>query len=58
MNQGKPAASGWKGYTEFDAEDTDKAREQVNDKLAAMKKQFSSEISNLGMSEEQMLEIA
>ena len=58
MNQGKPAASGWKGYTEFDTEDTDKAREQVNDKLAAMKKQFSSEISNLGMSEEQMLEIA
>lgn len=58
MGQGKPAASGWQGYTKFDSEDTDKAREQVNDKLAAMKKQFSSEISNLGMSEEEMLEIA
>ena len=56
--QGKPAAAGWKGYTEFDTEDTDKAREQVNDKLAAMKKQFASEISSLGMNEEQMMEVA
>lgn len=47
--QGKPAAAEWKGYTEFDAEDTDKAREQVNDKLEAMKKQFANQIKDLGV---------
>lgn len=58
QRQDKPAASVWDGFTEFDTEDPDKAREQVNDKLAAMKKRFSSEINNLGMNEEQMMEIA
>ena len=58
MRQGKPAASVWDGFTEFDTEDPDKAREQVNDKLAAMKKQFAGEINGLGMNEEEMMEIA
>ena len=58
MRQGKPAASVWDGFTEFDTDDPDKAREQVNDKLAAMRKQYAGEISGLGMNEEEMMEVA
>lgn len=50
--QGGTTASTWKGYTAFDTEDADKARDQVNDKLAAMKKQFASELESLGIKEE------
>ncbi len=52
MKAGMPAVAEYDGYTAFDAEDTDKAREQVNDKLAAMKKQFASQLKDLGIEEE------
>ncbi len=52
MKEGMPAVAEYDGYTAFDTEDTDKAREQVNDKLAAMKKQFASQLKDLGIEEE------
>ena len=50
----KPAISTYDGYTEFDAEDADKAREQAQDKLAAMKKQFAAQLEALGVSDEML----
>lgn len=47
-----PMAASYDGYTQFDAEDTDKAREQVQDKLAAMKKQFAVQLKDLGVSDD------
>ena len=52
LSKEKPMASTYDGYTAFDAEDTDKAREQVNDKLAAMKMQFAAQMKEIGVTDE------
>lgn len=50
--QGKPAyISDKEDYTAFDKEDTDKARAEVNDKLAEMKKLFANDLKAVGYEE-------